>query len=60
MEQLPRRRRLRESNPQPQQTQQDNNKESTLDKSLTLGKGQHMAPLPSGGYMIITDGFNRA
>ena len=57
MEQQPRRRRMRDLSLQPQQ---DNQKESTLDKQLTLGKGQHMSPLPDGGYMIITDGFDRA
>lgn len=61
MEQQPRRRRLKELNLQAQQdNQQDSQKESTLDKPLTLGKGQHLSPLPDGGYMIITDGFNRA
>lgn len=61
MEQQPRRRRLREqTQQQPLEHQQDKQKESPLDKPLTLGKGQHMSPLPSGGYMIITDGINRA
>lgn len=61
MEQQPRRRRMRELNLQAQQgNQQENQQESTLDKPLTLGKGQHLSPLPDGGYMIITDGFDRA
>lgn len=61
MEQQPRRRRMRELNLQAQQgNQQESQQESTLDKPLTLGKGQHMSPLPDGGYMIITDGFDRA
>jgi len=60
VEQQPRRRRLRELNLQAQQENQQEPKESQLDKPLPLGKGQHMSPLPDGGYMIITDGFNRA
>lgn len=43
-----------------QPAQQQELKESQLDKPLPLGKGQHMSPLPDGGYMIITDGFDRA
>ena len=28
------------------------------DESLTPGKGSHSQPLPDGGHMIISDGFN--